>query len=298
MNYWDKFRHAQVEEGEMILILDFSLPPEDMVRLVERAGQVYWIDHHDTHLQSAEAHGYADIPGVRIDGSDKDQPAACELAWSFFMDESDGLYAEMPAEWRTPVPRAVELIGRYDMWDHDDTPNVLAFQEGMKSIPNDPGSRIWDEVISFQGGTVTPEGVAGNIANIVREGGAILRAHEDRWMLKAKSCAFETTITRPAGPDSEAESYPVLAINHFSPDGWSRVLGQVDYSKYAFVVLFTWLKEGYWKASFYRDNDSDLHLGNLARDVAKKFDPVNEGGGRSKTAGMSVRRLPFELRGQ
>lgn len=85
-----------------------------------------WIDHHISSILK-----WGDmIPGYRIDGV-----AACRLAWQWFMRP---LSNELPAleDYRDGAlnePLAVELAGRYDIWDHRD-PDVEVFHFGLESI--------------------------------------------------------------------------------------------------------------------------------------------------------------------
>jgi len=73
--------------------------------------------------------------------------AACELAWGHFF----------PA---TTMPRAVELLGRYDVWDHLGE-GVLPFQYGMRQYDTDPAfgtnKSIWRELFyDYTGSNIKP----------------------------------------------------------------------------------------------------------------------------------------------
>jgi oligoribonuclease NrnB/cAMP/cGMP phosphodiesterase (DHH superfamily) len=82
--------------SDHILIVDFSLPKDEMVKLATYH-QLTWIDHHQSAID--EMDGTANSwPGVR-DTSD----AACVLTWRYFFPDK-------------PVPQAVSLIGDRDVW--------------------------------------------------------------------------------------------------------------------------------------------------------------------------------------
>ncbi len=98
MNYGDPVPWDDVAQAERVVVVDFSLPLETMLRLAEGRAFI-WIDHHKTALEAlgeeAERRGW---PGIR-DVSE----AACVLTWRFFFPHQ-------------PVPRAVVLIGDRDIW--------------------------------------------------------------------------------------------------------------------------------------------------------------------------------------
>ncbi len=85
-----------VAKAEKIIVVDFSFPVADMLRLAE-GRELVWIDHHKSAMQ--EFAGIADDwPGIR-DLSE----AACVLTWRYFFPDR-------------PVPRAVVLVGDRDIW--------------------------------------------------------------------------------------------------------------------------------------------------------------------------------------
>ena len=274
MSYNDTFPLPVLEEGETLLILDFSLPPDEMVAAREKAGKVVWIDHHDTHLEVARERGYDDLPGIRLDGSDRDQPAACELTWKYFMGED------------TDVPRAVRLIGAFDMWRHDDMLGVRDFHEGAVANNLHPENSAWGALLDGNDRIVT---------HLIYVGHTLREAQARRWTTKARACAFFTKVEYVTD-DGSVESYNVLAINHFSSDGGSRVLESVDQTDADFVALFI-RRTHSWKVSFFRDDGEGPHLGKIAEQVGKKHGPIGEPGGRATAAGMNVRELPFDLPG-
>lgn len=88
---WEK-----LEQAERVIVVDFSFPKEDMLRLAE-GREFIWIDHHKSAILEFEKIG-KNWNGIR-DVSE----AACVLTWKHFLPEH-------------PVPRAVVLIGDRDIW--------------------------------------------------------------------------------------------------------------------------------------------------------------------------------------
>ena len=102
---WDS-----ADASEQIILVDYSLPLEEMRRL--GAGRrLMWIDHHKSAL-ALLAEAMANVPGER-----SIEAAACVLTWRTLFP---GL----------PVPLAVTLIGDRDTWQmaHAET---RAFSEGL-----------------------------------------------------------------------------------------------------------------------------------------------------------------------
>jgi oligoribonuclease NrnB/cAMP/cGMP phosphodiesterase (DHH superfamily) len=116
-----------ITPGESVWMVDFSLSAPLMIELSERANLV-WIDHHKTAIDAVPG----DIPGMRSSNF-----SGCELAWLYLR------------EWRS-MPKAVSLLGRYDVWDHS-SPDVLPFQYGMRSYEETRPDRafpLWESLFS------------------------------------------------------------------------------------------------------------------------------------------------------
>ena len=101
-----------------IYMADVTLPDDFMD---EYAEHIWHIDHHISRIDedtpwkarlyredsAVTVEGYLDISGKQAE-----QISACELAWlKMFPDQ--------------PMPRAVWLMGRYDVWDHNDDVRYL-----------------------------------------------------------------------------------------------------------------------------------------------------------------------------
>lgn len=135
-NYHMEFPWDQIERGEAVWMLDISLPMEDMSRLQTLCwpDKLTWIDHHKSAMLDAED-ALFDAFGVR-----RTDAAACELLWEYAMGPS------------MEIPLGVRLLGRYDIWRHEDQ-RVLPFQYGVRAIkeaqsPRDPW---WLRLFSTEG---------------------------------------------------------------------------------------------------------------------------------------------------
>lgn len=128
VDYNDTLDIASIGDGEMVFVVDFSFSVEEMATLDVKA-QLFWIDHHKSAIEKM-----ADYPRV-ISGLREIGKAGCELTWEWFYPGS-------------VLPEAVRLLGRYDVWDHQDE-RTLPFQYGMREKPNThPESQIWWELFN------------------------------------------------------------------------------------------------------------------------------------------------------
>lgn len=108
--YEANFHHlSRIPDGSLIYIVDASLPNHVMKELMGRA-DVVWIDHHDTAIKKAEEDPIVNAcKGIRVIGT-----AACELTWKY-------LYKDQP------MPRAVSLIGAFDVKNKKHWPDAPIF---------------------------------------------------------------------------------------------------------------------------------------------------------------------------
>lgn len=122
MDYKKTLNLNLIAEGETVWIVDFSFEPEFMSRILNKAGEVTWIDHHKTVID----HPYNAlwVPGIR-----STRKAACELTWNYCF----------PKE---PIPTYVALIGDYDTWTFS-LINTEAFHIGLCAIDTHPLNNVW-----------------------------------------------------------------------------------------------------------------------------------------------------------
>jgi len=250
-NYGDQIPWEKIEDADEVILVDVSFPPVEMCRLPP--GSV-WIDHHKTAIESMGDAGKA-ISGTRRDGT-----AACELSWEYYFPDE-------------PMPRAVWLIGRWDVWAWKGLPErneIEAFQFGMQSVDTRPEQDIWRKLFTLPF----------KIFDIVETGKSILR-YRDRNYSETAKLAFETFLSWQIGPDLHAAKF--LALN---AGGGSTVFDSVwaDHPDCVAKLSFFWTGER-WTVSLYSDRGFDCST------VAK----AHAGGGHAGAAGFQCRELPFSL---
>ncbi|RME07807.1 MAG: hypothetical protein D6803_02930 [Anaerolineae bacterium] len=174
MKYGDSLPLEEILVSDHIIIVDFSLPRDDMERLATYH-RLTWIDHHKTAIEEMADLAQA-WPGVR-DTSE----AACVLTWRYFFPEQ-------------PLPRAIALIGDRDIWRwaYEDTG---AFNEGLFQLNTNPhNDRLWQPLL---------DDAAQRVDEIIAHG-SILR--------DARLRGIENSVGK-YGYEVSFEGYRTLAIN-------------------------------------------------------------------------------------
>ncbi len=234
VDYSDFVNFETIEEGEKVFVLDFCFSVEDMTRLNKMASLV-WVDHHKSSIEMMA--GHESILGLRKVGK-----AGCELTWEYLYD--------------TEMPIAVHLLGRHDVWDHEDG-RVLPFQYGMRGLKTLPlDNSLWKAALSLDNIFIN---------KIIDQGRAILTYQRKLDATYAKGMAYE----------AEFEGYRAIVMN--KPYTNSKAFDAVyDPEKHDIMVLFG-VKPKEFKYTLFSDKpDVDVS------EIAKKYG----GGGHMGAAGF------------
>lgn len=196
----DPIPWERMQDIEQVVMVDFSLPPEDMRRLRDN-WKLVWVDHHKTSLVVL-GEEMAEVPGER-----SLEAAGCVLSWRTFF----------PAQ---PVPRAVALVGDRDIWRME-FPETRAFSEGLYRSQFDPDNdQLWEPLLNDDQEAV----------QALTERGALL--YEARMLEIAdivERYGFETTF----------EGHRTLAVNHHGTGDMGEYIRQQGYElAYCFVEVF------------------------------------------------------------
>ena len=256
ITYGEDFPWADIKEDERVYMVDFSLQPfSDMYRLNALADLV-WVDHHVTAINDYQAHlriGGKEIAGRISKTNDPFNFAGCELTWRMF-------------NWDTPyVPEAVALLGKYDVWDHEDK-RVVPFQYGMRQHANTHPSnnKLWFKF--FEGSNIL-------LIDLITDTGKIVLSYQAKEDAKAcAKCAFEVTWG----------GLTYIVCNN--PRNSSNVFDSVwDPKRHDAMMVFCLSSKGPWNVSLYSEGDVDV--GKVAK--------AQGGGGHKNAAGFSCTKLPF-----
>lgn len=241
-----------IPEGSDVIMVDVSLPMDEMILLADHADRFTWIDHHASAIKAFNELSPALktlITAVLEDGL-----AACENTWNYLFPDSQ-------------MPIAIELLGKYDTWRNGNAVEwnevILPFQFGMRlnvssadSFPQDLLARI-----PYVNNELIP--------NIITRGDIIL-AYQRQQNSVAMRGAFEV----------EFAGYQVIACNGggFNSEAFASVW---DENKYDLMMPFRYNGK-HWVFSLYTTKDIDCS------ELAKSMG----GGGHKKAAGFQMDKLP------
>lgn len=240
--------------GVPVIMADISLPMDKMRDVGIRADGFTWIDHHKSAIDAYEqqyVHGREVTP--LIEPVLKVGTAACELTWKHLFD--------------SPMPQAIWLLGRYDVWDMSDKneweERILPFQYGFRAICND--------LKSFPKGLLNNEPETQHrIEEIIKIGEQVMSYQAKQHEKMADAIAFEAGF----------KGFNVIAVNAGGIN--SKAFDSV-YNPELHELMMTFVFTGkFWKISLYTTHD---HID--CSDIAK----VMGGGGHRKAAGFQVNEL-------
>lgn len=218
------------QANEAVFVVDFSFTISDMEYLKSHTNLV-WIDHHKSAIEK--------MGDFECDGTREVGKSGCELTWEYLHPFS--------------MPKAVKLLGRYDVWDHKN-PDVLPFQYGFKSLKNTlPESEIWEYYL-----LPNPSGVG----ELIKVGNIILDYESKQNEIYAKGMYYEVVF----------EGYRAIVINKAYQN--SKIFDSVyDPEKHDIMILFG-VKPNEFKYSLYSAKE-DIDVSKIA---------VKYGGGGHKVA--------------
>lgn len=168
-------------EGREVYILDFSFPREEMDLIFQYAKRVVWLDHHKTAFEMSDCGGMLSVEGMQwpvhlmLDGPHHilldNNKSGAYLAWEYFHPD-------------TEVPMLIKHIDDHDRWQFK-LEGTKAFNKALWS--DAPWSFAhWKRILDLG---------EGEIHNMIAEGEAILRAHDQNVQSVVKRSARECEIT-------------------------------------------------------------------------------------------------------
>lgn len=244
INYGAQFPWGDIQREDTVYMVDFSLQPfEDMIRLKESCNLI-WIDHHKSAIENAKKYNFS------AEGRQEIGVAGCELTWMYLYHDKE-------------MPRAIYLLGRFDVWDHQD-PDVLPFQYGLKIYPSTfPEEGFWGKIINNDSKFLEDTLITGQV---------ILNYETIQNTKYCKAYSFETEIL----------GKKAIAINK-GASGSKIFDSKWDPELYDLMIVFNRSKKGLWKFSLYSSKE-DVDVS----EIAIKFG----GGGHKGAAGFYTNEIP------
>jgi oligoribonuclease NrnB/cAMP/cGMP phosphodiesterase (DHH superfamily) len=144
MDYGISFPFEDIVPNEYVFIVDYSIEPAEMDKLLKITQNVVWIDHHITAIEKYKDYSN-EIKGLRVDGVAGCMLTYCYLAYMVNCDTGEEI-KKFDLLMTNDAPRFTKLIADYDVWTFiygDDTRN---FQKGFSLYPHEPDAKIWEEL--------------------------------------------------------------------------------------------------------------------------------------------------------
>ena len=258
INYGMDFPFDRIEDGEKVYIVDYSLPVEEMRRLLDITKDITWIDHHKTAIEK-----YKDfdepIRGIRYDGI-----AGCMLTYcylSHMTQNGEGKIKPFTKDMIKDAPYFTKLIADYDVWTFEYGDDTRYFHVAFESEDFEPQSDNWIFLMGEM-----------NETQYIENGKIMIKYRDSLAKEYCDSKGFET----------EFEGYKVYAMNvGLAGSDWFK---SVDDGSYDIFMPFSYNgKYKTWSYSMY-SKTVDVSV------IAKKYG----GGGHKGASGFSTDELIFK----
>ena len=287
INYGDEIPFDQIANDELVYIVDFSFPVDDMDTLLSITHNVVWIDHHISAIKKYKDYPH-EIDGLRVDGV-----AGCLLTYFYLncMVDQDGHQAEeyddiiemcLNEMYQCPdcaqsnmvsvlekvgklVPSATLMVADWDVWKFE-YDNTKAFHMGLSTFEHEPINIIWD-MIQYRNTSAYE-----NTARIISEGKTIIEYRESLMKDYCESCGFDA-VFYPA----QFEKYKCFAINMGMVSSDDFFVPEEKKDQYDVLIGFVYDGDNYRYALRAAHDDVDVST------IAEYFG----GGGHRAAAGFS-----------
>lgn len=259
INYGKPFPFDQIRPQEQVYIVDYSIEPDEMIRLLAITNDVTWIDHHKTAIEK-----YADFPheirGVRFDGV-----AGCMLTYCYIhhmTTRGDGDIKPFDMSMTEDAPFFTKLIADWDVWKFAYGDSTRYFHTAFEAYDFNPGSDAWN---MFLTGWEKEQIEDGGLI----EQGKIMARFRDGWSeTYCKSRGFETEI--------EGRKAFAMNLGNCNSEYFKSVTG--------YDILMPFCFDGdKWTVSLYSTTID-------VSEIAKKYG----GGGHKGASGFQCSELPFK----
>lgn len=251
---------SKVKKGEKVIIVDFSLEPDVMRKLLVRTNDVIWIDHHISAIEKYKDFE-VEIPGLRYDGI-----AASVLAYCYFFEMKCGKLEFDPYTMPQKAPWFTKYIGDHDVWKYEFGEETAHWKLGFDAmgimLPTD---KRWDELFDI-----------GKVREVIIDGSIIQRYRD---AIGKKACNYY-------GFEYNFGEYKAFCLNNcFGGSEWFVDL----INKYDLVCSFQYIGESdIWEYSLYTSKDY-VDVSKIASEYPDKI----SGGGHKKAAGITTKKFIF-----
>jgi len=246
-DYGDDLDAEKYRDSHVIMV-DCSLQPfQRMLDLAAICSHFTWIDHHKTAIEEFEK------SPTKFEAHVDTKFSGCELTW----------------QWAFPgfnMPRAVWLLGRYDLWNLDASIDVMPMQYGLRRHETNPRDDIWLDLLDDHEHPV--------LRQIIDDGHKILQ-YVEQFNREVCKHAFEVTF----------DGLRCICLN--APMRNSQVFDSVFNPAIHDAMLMYFNAGNHWTVSLYTTKPG-IDVGAVAK--------ARGGGGHLRAAGFQMKELPPELR--
>lgn len=272
MNYGMDFPFEHIGKDELVYILDFSIEPEDMKKLLALTENVIWIDHHISAIEKFSDFLWVDSGMCERTGSEVDIPgvratwgAGCELTFAYVYAHTKHVPVHTAI---SRTPEYIYLIGDRDTWTFKHGQRTRYFFAGLEAEEMEPASPIWDVLRAD-----AEADSEAKIDEIVTVGGYIQRYKN----------ATQQRAVRERGFWVDFHGCRCYAIN----GGRGSEPFEVVVPEAEIWISFSYMPGGYWTVSLYSDKVD-------VSEIAKKYEYEGKrGGGHVGASGFQCPYPPF-----
>lgn len=283
MDYGKAFPFESIRPGEQVWIVDYSIAPDDMRRLLKITSDVTWIDHHKTAIEK-----YANFP-ERVAGFRCDGVAACVLAFQYIhwysKRGSEPAYFNGPVPVSSladayPVPRVIEIVGDWDVWAFKHGEETRRFHAASGAFDTSPMSDFWWLCMNCDVDPLPPPNTGNAEAkrkgdsfwsDLQAKGAFLIDYHKRRHSELREAIAFEC----------EFEGHRCLAMN-LAKTNSEAMGGDESFKRYPILIPF-----------FHDGNQFSVSLYSKTVDVSE-IAKRHGGGGHKGASGFQCSELPFK----
>lgn len=197
-----------IHADEYVYIVDFSIEPSQMSKLLQITLNVIWIDHHKTAIDK-----YKDF-NINIKGIRNTNHSGCMLTWWYLQISNNGQQNFNDYQLRN-APEVTKLIDDWDMWRFK-YKETRAFNEGFISYIHEPQSKIWKDLDINKN----------KIIDIVSEGNIIINYRNNLMKNLILEYGFESRI----------DGYSAFCFNQGNISSFD--FESIDMDKYDLVIGF------------------------------------------------------------
>lgn len=272
MDYGIDFPFDKIQSEEIVYIVDYSIPPEEMDRLLEITQNVIWIDHHKSAIEKY-ANYDKEIRGLRYDGI-----AGCMLTYIYLalmVDHETGeVINGFDPKFAETAPLFTALVADYDVWTFQYGEQTSYFEKGMTIYPREPEDKIWFDLLTEESILKTDKSgypILPRLNTICEQGMTIIQYRQSLMKDYCEKKGFEATLN---GIKCYAVNMAMMGTDDF-------IIPNID--DYDLLVSFSFNGQA-WNYSL-RSTKIDC------AELASSFG----GGGHKAAAGFSTDKLVLEV---